>query len=266
MSHPFFGEGQRPRIFGHRGFVSAERAAAGIVENSREAIAAALAAGADYVEMDCQLTRDARVVVFHDARLTRTLADSRRVEDVTHTELAELMADRGGLLTLEDAIGEFPAARFNIDMKSDAVAEPAGTLIGALAPERVLISSFSDRLRLRSLAAAAAAAAAPAAAPADVRPATGAGQGVTVRILAALATRSRSLLDRAFAGIDALQIPERQGPVPVLTARLLREAHARGVEVHAWTINDPDRMRRLAERGVDGIITDRTDLAVQLFR
>jgi glycerophosphoryl diester phosphodiesterase len=38
-------------------------------------------------------------------------------------------------------------------------------------------------------------------------------------------------------------------------------AHARGLEVHVWTINEPTQMKRLLEMGVDGIVTDRCDLA-----
>ncbi|GAA1325672.1 glycerophosphodiester phosphodiesterase family protein [Leucobacter albus] len=257
MQHPFFAPGPMPRIFGHRGFVAVDRAAAGVLENSREAIAAAVAEGAEYVETDCHLTADGEVVLFHDSTLARTLGDPRRVSAVTRGELDRLMAGRGGLLTLAGALAEFPDTRFNIDVKSAEVAFPAGSIIGAQAPSRVLIGSFSDRARLEAVAAAHAA---------GGRPATGAGQAAIVRVLAAVATRSRRLIDRALAGIDALQIPERQGPVPVLTERLLGEAHARGVEVHMWTVNDPHRMRELAARGIDGIITDRTDLAVEALR
>ena len=260
MTNPFFGEGPKPRIFGHRGFVPAERAAAGIVENSREAVAHALAAGAEFVEADCQLTSDGHVVFFHDSTLSRTLGDSRRIAVVTLAELTELMADRGGLLTLEEAITDFPEVRYNLDMKSAEVAEPAGTIIGERAPDRVLISSFSDGLRLRALAAA------QAASPTGELPATGAGQRAIVKVLTAVAMRSQPLLDRAFAGLDALQIPVKQGPVRVLSPRLLGEAHARDVEVHVWTVNDPQLMRELVALGVDGVITDRTDLAVSALR
>ena len=251
MLHPFFAEGQTPRIFGHRGYVSAANAERGIAENSRAALAAAVDAGADYVESDCQLTADGEVVLFHDSTLERTLGDARRISTVTHAQLAELMADRGGLITLAEAL------RLNVDMKSPEVATPAGTLVGSLAPDRVLISSFSDRLRLEALAAAEAA---------GSRPAAGAGQSAIVKILAAVAMRSSALLDRAFAGIDALQVPVKQGPVRVLSPGLLRAAHERGVEVHVWTVNEADQMRELVELGVDGIITDRTDLAVAALR
>lgn len=49
----------------------------------------------------------------------------------------------------------------------------------------------------------------------------------------------------------------------MLTRRLIDAAHRRGVEVHVWTVNEPQRMRALVAMGVDGIITDRADLAVE---
>ena len=48
----------------------------------------------------------------------------------------------------------------------------------------------------------------------------------------------------------------------VLTPPLISAAHRRGVEVHVWTVNDADSMRRLVDAGVDGIVTDSADLAL----
>ena len=62
--------------------------------------------------------------------------------------------------------------------------------------------------------------------------------------------------------IDALQIPERHSGLKILTPALLRAAHRNDVEVHVWTVNDAGDMRRLVEAGVDGIVTDRADLAL----
>ena len=50
-----------------------------------------------------------------------------------------------------------------------------------------------------------------------------------------------------------------------LTSDLVAEAHDLGLLVLAWTVNDPDAMRRLRAWGVDGLITDRPDLALSAF-
>jgi glycerophosphoryl diester phosphodiesterase len=65
----------------------------------------------------------------------------------------------------------------------------------------------------------------------------------------------------ALAGARALQAPTR-----VVTRRVVRAVHAAGAEVHAWTVNDPATMRRLLDLGVDGLVTDRCDLAVEVVR
>ena len=49
-------------------------------------------------------------------------------------------------------------------------------------------------------------------------------------------------------------------------ARLIEAAHENGVEVHVWTIDDPDDMRRLFALGVDGVITDRADLGLDVLK
>ena len=51
-------------------------------------------------------------------------------------------------------------------------------------------------------------------------------------------------------------MPESQSGIPVVDRRFVRTAHALGLQVHVWTINDPDRMRALLDLGVDGIMTD----------
>lgn len=253
MTHPFFLGTQHPRVLAHRGLVTADAAAHGAVENSFAAVAEAHAAGAEYVESDCHVTRDGVVVLFHDDDLSRVTGDPRKVAEVTARELEALMADRGGLVTLEQALDAFPDLRFNLDVKAAGAADAVGREVAPHAA-RVLVTSFSDERRLAALQAA-------EQAGATLRPATSAGRSTLVKLLAALSIRSHRSTSRLLRGIDAVQIPERQGRVRVLSPRLVSAAHAAEVEVHVWTVNDPADMHRLIAAGCDGIVTDRADLA-----
>lgn len=256
MTHPWFAVASRPRVLAHRGLVTAAAAAHGMVENSFAAVAAAHAEGAVYVESDCHLTSDGAVVLFHDTDLSRVTGDPRPVSEVTERELERLMERRGGLITLAQALDAFPTLRFNLDVKAKDAATPVGRLVAPQA-HRVLLTSFSDARRREALDAA-------EHAGRGIRPATSAGSATMARLLAALALRSSSLAGRLLRGIDALQIPERQGRLRVLSPRLLDVAHANGVEVHVWTVNEADDMRRLLAMGVDGIVTDRADLGLRV--
>ena len=248
MTHPYLANATSPRILAHRGLVP--RDAPEIAPNTLAAFAAAQAVGVEFIETDCHLTADGELVLFHDDTLESVTGDPRRVDAVTAREMAEQLADRGGLVTLAQALESFPTVRFNVDVKAAAAAQAAGR-VAASAPDRVLLTSFSDTRRRAALAAAAPAC-----------PATSAGRGTIVRVLIAVALRSRRLARRALRGIDALQVPERQGPIRVVSPRLIRLAHDAGCEVHVWTVNDVAEMRRLLDLGVDGIVTDRADDAI----
>lgn len=251
MPHPYF-DPPRPRVLAHRGLtVPGDEH----VENSLAAVTAAISADATYVESDCHATLDGEVVLFHDDSVERVTGDPRLVAELTLRELRGLMADRGGLLTLADALDGFPDTRWNLDAKASAVTERMGTLIAPHA-HRVLVASFSDARRQAVLNAT-------TAAGAGIRPATSAGSRTIAATLAAVAAAPTPVLRRMLRNVDALQIPPRQGAVRILTDRLIRRAHAAGVEVHVWTIDDVDEMRHLVGRGVDGIVTDRADQALK---
>lgn len=252
MTHPYFEKAAHPRVLAHRGLITAAGGDSGVWENSAAAFAAAHAAGAEYIETDCRMTADGDVVLFHDATLQRLVGDPRPVRDVRTRELARIFADHGGLLTVAEALAAFPTTRFNIDVKTTEAAEPLGPIL-ADHTHRVLVTSFSDADRRATIASVLRAGAA-------LRPATSGGSRTiaAVRVLSAV----RLSPGRALRDIDVLQIPERHRGVKVLTLSLVRAAHRRGVEVHVWTVNDAGSMRRLVEAGVDGIVTDRADVAL----
>jgi glycerophosphoryl diester phosphodiesterase len=58
----------------------------------------------------------------------------------------------------------------------------------------------------------------------------------------------------------ALQVPHRHGRLRIVTRSFVERAHRAGKPVHVWTVDDPGEMRELLDLGVDGLITDRTDV------
>lgn len=252
MTHPYFEKTRHPRVLAHRGLVTPAGKDSGVWENSAAAFAAANAAGAEYIETDCQVTADGDVVLFHDSTLQRLTGDRRAVLEVRTRELALMFEDHGGLLTVAEALASFPTSRFNIDVKTGAAVEPLGRIL-ADHTERVLVTSFDDGNRRATISSVLRAGAA-------LRPATSGGSRTIAAVRALSAVRLSPA--RVLRDVDALQIPERLGALTVLTPALLRAAHRHGVEVHVWTVNDAVDMRRLIAAGVDGIVSDRADLAV----
>lgn len=233
-----------PRIIAHRGL------ALDAPENTLLAFLKALSAGATHLETDVHASADGVAVISHDADLVRTVGRDIRVEQLTMAELRRIdLGDGQAYCSLAEALDAFPGAYFNIDIKAPGAVAPTVTAIrDAAATRRVLIASFDERRRAQA-----------------VRQldgvATSASSAVIVRALGALRVGSASLLRRTLDGVDAVQVPERYGALRIITPRNVRRLRAAGVEVHVWTINEAGDMDRLLDLGVDGLVTDRADVA-----
>jgi glycerophosphoryl diester phosphodiesterase len=59
--------------------------------------------------------------------------------------------------------------------------------------------------------------------------------------------------------------PDQSMNIPIMTRRFIREAHAKNIAVEPWTVDEPELMRQYIEWGVDGIITDRPDLMIEVL-
>jgi glycerophosphoryl diester phosphodiesterase len=222
-------------------------------ENTMVAFQGAIDLGYKYIETDLHVSRDGKVVIFHDDTLERLTNGVGRFWDLEWENLRTLDAGhhfdpaaghpwrgRGaGMPLLEEAVRTFPATNFNLDLKQPGIEGIVAREVRRLGVEdRVLIGSFYD-LRVRRVRAAA-----------GDQVATAAGPGEVLRALAA--ARAHRKVRGTF---DALQVPER-----IATRRLVEAAHRGGKQVHVWTVNDPAAMRRLLDLGVDGIVSDRPDL------
>ncbi|MWB97821.1 glycerophosphodiester phosphodiesterase [Agromyces sp. MMS17-SY077] len=240
-------DGPTPRVLAHRGLALESP------ENTVGAFAAALSAGADSLETDVHASRDGVAIVSHDPDLERVAGRRGRIGDFTVIQLASI--DLGGgehPERLEDVLVRFPDARFNIDVKQEAALGPAiEAVLAADAADRVLLTSFDDGRRMRL---------------AERLPgvATSGGRRAVILCLVGSWFGSTALVRAGLRGAGALQVPERAGFLRIVSARFLRIVHRAGAEVHVWTVNDPEDMRRLLDLGVDGLVTDRCDLAVPL--
>ena len=246
---------QWPVNLAHRG------ASALAPENTIEAFRLAVEAGAGGLELDVHMTRDGHIVVIHDATVDRTTNGSGAVSEMTLDELRRLDAGHifspdGGptrpyrgrgvrVPTLGEVLQGFPVVAVNIEIK-DGTPGIEETVLGVLreanALGRALVVSTPHDIvkRFRKVSGG--------------RVSTGASRWEIGVFYILSRVRLERLVRPAY---DALQVPLRHRGIPVVTPRFVRAAHARGVRVDAWTINQADEMRRLLDRGVDVIMTDR---------
>ncbi|WP_435207804.1 glycerophosphodiester phosphodiesterase [Micromonospora sp. bgisy143] len=236
-----------PLAFAHRG------GAAEGDENTTTAFARAIGLGYRYVETDVHATADGVPVIFHDATLTRVTGEAGRLADLSWADLASVRVGGAAVVPrLDEVLDAWPQVRFNIDVKADGgVAPTVATLTRVGAADRVLLASFSDaRLaRLRALTGG--------------RVATSLGMRAVARLrLASL--HGRPL--RLPPSVVAAQVPPRYGRVPVVDRRFVDYCHRLGLQVHVWTIDEPDQMHDLLDRGVDGIMTDHVGVLRDVYR
>ncbi|MER8040961.1 glycerophosphodiester phosphodiesterase [Streptomyces hydrogenans] len=235
VRHPYL-DHPLPLPFAHRG------GTADGLENTAAAFRRAAAAGYRYFETDVHTTADGVLVAFHDATLDRVTDTGGRIRDLPWAAVREArVAGKEPLPLFEDLLQEFPEAHWNVDLKTESALAPLVDLISrADAWDRVLVSSFTEGRVARAQRLAG--------------PRLATSYGVTG--VAALRMRSLGIPAPLRTGAVAAQVPETQGGIRVVDRRFVRAAHARGLQVHVWTVNDPGRMESLLDLGVDGIMTD----------
>lgn len=220
------------------------------VENSPSAFQHAIDLGLRFIETDVRATVDGHAVVFHDATLDRTTDRTGEVSSLPLSEVVRARLSNGDHpMPLVDALERWPQAVLNVDVKADDAVEPFLRAVErASAWERVCAASFSTA-RLRRLR-------------------TRAGGRLGTSLGTSEVARLVLRVPFGAAGMAcAAQVPAWSGPVPVVTAGFVRHAHAHGLAVHVWTVNDAAQMQRLLDLGVDGLISDRpTVLAGVLAR
>ena len=227
-------------------------------ENTLAAFIAADRKGAHILETDVHLTRDKKVVIWHDDNLGSFSKSGTAVPfaDMTYedivTESMSLIGQKVPLLT--DLLEELPAACINIDLKdrmSELVDEYAAILLKTKAARRIITGSFHDGIlkefRKRNNEAV-----------------TSATPGEVKKILAGYYTGLLHLVPSLEKTI--LQVPEVHGGIRVVSKGLSRLVRKKGGKIHVWTVNDRRDMERLYNWGVHGIVTDDPGTALSLLK
>ncbi|MEU6105308.1 glycerophosphodiester phosphodiesterase [Streptomyces flaveolus] len=238
IRHPYL-DHPGPIAFAHRG------GAADGLENTLRQFRQAVDAGYRYIETDVHATRDGKLVAFHDATLDRVTDGAGRIADLRWAQVRHArVAGEEPVPLFEELLETFPEVRWNIDVKAEPALRPLLELIGRTnAWDRICVGSFSEARVVRAQRLA------------GPRLATSYG---TLGVLG-LRLRSWGIPAPLRRSAVAAQVPEAQSGIPVVDHRFVRTAHARGLRVHVWTVNDPARMHRLLDLGVDGIMTDHID-------
>lgn len=253
-----------PVNFAHRG------ASGEAPENTMEAFRLGVEAGAGGLELDVHLTSDGNIVVIHDPTVDRTTSGTGPVAEMTLDELTTLDAgydfspDRGDTFpyrgrnvrvpTLAEVLREFPGVAVNIDIKANSpgIEESVlGLLRSTGAEKRALVvsSRYGAVRRFRRISGG------------------GISTGASRWETGIFYLFSRLHLERLLLpAYDALQVPPRHRGIALVTRRFVEAAHARGVRVDAWTIDEADEMRLLLELGVDVIMTNTPGTLAEVLR
>lgn len=236
--HPFL-DSPTPLAMAHRG------GAIEHVENTMPAFEACRALGYRYLETDVRVTADGVLVAFHDPTLDRVTDRTGRIETLPWREVrGALIGGRDPVVGLEDLLGSWPDVRFNLDIKAPGVLAPLVRTVRRLqVADRICLGSFSDA-RL---------AAARRLFGPEVCTSLGP-RGVAALRLSSWSPRAAGLV-RIQAG--CAQVPLHLGGRPLVDERFIAVAHARGLQVHVWTVDDAPEAAEMLDLGVDGIMTDR---------
>jgi glycerophosphoryl diester phosphodiesterase len=222
--------------------VIAHRGASGsFPENSLDAFAEAATQGADGVELDVRRTADGRMAICHDD----ALPDGTVLVETPYGDVKDRVTDLASVLDLCESLSVV-----NIEIKNwpddrdfDPTARLADAVVallterGEVGDGRALVSCFHLRTidRVHELA-----------------------PGLATGWLLGPVEDPAQLIDKAAARGHVAVHPHHV----FVNDAFVATAHAAGLQVNAWTCNDPDRIRWLAEQGVDAVITDVPDVAL----
>jgi glycerophosphoryl diester phosphodiesterase len=214
-------------------------------ENSRLAFVKAIEARADIIELDCQMTRDGHIVIFHDESLMRTAGVRGTVKNRTLEQLKTLdvgewknRSCRGERIpTLEEALETIGGkANLCLEIKSYPGSAPGielkilFTLSHYDYLDRTILSSFDYRCLARVR---------------DLAPETSIG-----------VIFGSNVKENPFDAVKNLGAASIHVQKELVSRNFLEQAWQEGLDVHVWTVNAVRDLEAFAAMGVQGLVSD----------
>jgi glycerophosphoryl diester phosphodiesterase len=234
-----------PATYGHGpGLIAiAHRGGAALgPENTHEAFQRAVDMGYRYLETDVRMSSDGVCVAFHDRSLRRVTGTPGSIGSATWPQLQQLVVlNRGRIPRVDDLLRAWPDVHWMLDVKEPAALPALVEIVSeARAAHRICLGGTWDSVLAQARA--------------HLGPQVSTALGW--RSVTALLTGTPHRVGAATFAHIPLHLGARRLPTP----RLLERARERGLRVIVWGAATGPEMQRLIDEGVDGIITDRTDL------
>ena len=262
---PYYRDIERPLVIAHQGGDGVWPG------DTLFAFENAVKIGADVLEMDAHITKDGQIVLMHDERVDRTTDGTGLIEDLTLDQLKQLDAaykwsnDGGNTFpyrgqgiqvpTLEELFQKLPQMRYVIEIKltTNPIDKPLCELIRKYnMQEKVVVASFHDQAMKNFRATC-------------PEVATSASRGEVTKFVLLGKIFLSGLVAPQYESIQPPYDPAESKNIPIMTKRFIREAHAKNLAVEPWTVDDPELMKQYIAWGVDGIMTDRPDLMLEVL-
>lgn len=234
------------KIIAHRGFSDIAP------ENTLIAFQKAIEIGADYFELDVHQTKDGILVVIHDKTINRT-SSNNKTGKINNLNFSELHSVRVGLSskfgeeynnekipTLKEAL---ELAKGNIkvcvELKADKIENQVAELLNELDMiDQVIVFAFNDKSLVN---------------------------------IKKLNPEIKTLFLKSYANIKTLDFVKEINANAIgvgydtkITKEFISYAHKNNIEVFKWTVNKEQEMKELIDLQIDGIITNKPDLALKL--
>jgi len=220
------------------------------IENTLAAIQEAIDGGAQFAEIDVQISKDGVLVVTHDSDFSRQAGVARKVWELTYEEIQKIPLTRAG--SPEIAVDHAPTfdelletahgrIRLNVELKYYGDHQPR---LAERVVEAVRAKGMADQVIIQSLHYA------------GLEEVRRLAPEIPIGYLFSVNAREPKRLDVDFLSV---QLGRVNGP-------FINAAHRRKQEVHVWTVDKPADIERLLELGVDNLITNRLEEALELVR